>query len=179
MQIRRNSYPAEAELPPCPFRHEPAACLQRHGFYERYATPEGNEKRRIPRFLCVLSGRTLSVLPANFLPYRPIGVEAVQDDFDARCDPEQQELGGLPREKDPPDGAIVQGSLRRAWQRFSQTDRLQSLLAHFGQRLPLLRSACQLWRSLRQQVGSLEAMLLELATAGRSLLKDYRCLSPN
>lgn len=83
MQVRRSSFLPEASFPRCPFDHEKRPCLQRHGFYERFSQAEGAAKTRIPRFLCVLTGRTLSVLPDDFLPFRAIGVPAVQRHFEA------------------------------------------------------------------------------------------------
>jgi hypothetical protein len=58
------------------------------------------------RFLCRPCGHTVSVLPANRLPYRPLEVERLQGGFDA-----QAEVGtGL----DPPPEPIEAGCLQRA-----------------------------------------------------------------
>ena len=122
------------------------------------------------RYLCLPCGHTVSVLPANRLPYRPLEVERLQVGFDA-----QAEVGtGL----DPPPEPIEAGCLQRAWNRF--LTRVKVLQDTFGQILPAeLPTAAQLWQQLRCCVGSAEAMLRFLARAGkRSLLGEYACLRP-
>jgi hypothetical protein len=122
------------------------------------------------RFLCPPCGHTVSVLPCNRLPYRPLEVERLQSHFDA-----QAKVGtGL----DPPPEPIEAGCLRRAWDRF--LTRVNPLKDSFGQTLPAeLHTAQQLWKELRRGVGSAESMLGFLARyCKRSLLGDYACLRP-
>jgi hypothetical protein len=122
------------------------------------------------RFLCLPCGRTVSVLPANRLSYRPLEVERLEASFDA-----QAEVGtGL----DPPPEPIEAGCLQRAWNRF--LTRVNILKDAFGQRLAAeLHTAQQLWKELRRGVGSAEEMLRFLArSCKRSLLGDYACLRP-
>ena len=121
------------------------------------------------RFLCPPCGHTVSVLPSNRLPYRPLEVERLQSHFDA-----QAKVGtGL----DPPPKPIEAGCLR-AWDRF--LTRVNPLKDSFGQTLPAeLHTAQQLWKELRRGVGSAESMLGFLARyCKRSLLGDYACLRP-
>ena len=122
------------------------------------------------RYLCPPCGHTVSVLPANRLPYRPLEVDRVEGGFDA-----QAEVGtGL----DPPPGRIEAGCLQRAWNRI--LTRVHILQESFGQILPAeLHTAEQLWQALRRGMGSAEAMLRFLARhCQRSLLGDYACLRP-
>ena len=172
MQIRRASFPAEALQPPCPFAHEDQPCLQRHGHYERYAQPEGLGKTRIERFLCKFTGKTISVLPDTFLPYRSINVPDVQEHFE-RLTSSTQELTS------PAQSTAIREHSTRAWKRFSKTDRITSLTNFFGQRLPRTASPQALWKAMRHVAGNLSQILLELANQGKSLLADYRCLTPS
>jgi hypothetical protein len=128
--------------------------MHRHGSYGRYQQPKGGEKFPMQRYLCLPCGHTVSVLPANRLPYRPLEVERLQGGFDA-----QAEVGtGL----DPPPEPIEAGCLQRAWNRF--LTRVQVLQDTFGQILPAeLHTAQQLWKELRRGVGSAESMLRFLA----------------
>ena len=122
------------------------------------------------RYVCPPCGHTVSVLPVNSLPYRPVEVDRLQGAFDA-----QAEVGtGL----DPPPEPIEAGCLQRAWNRF--LTRVNSLKDAFGQILPAeLHTAPQLWKELRCSVGSAEEMLRFLALhCKRSLLGDYACLRP-
>ena len=144
--------------------------MHRHGCYQRYQQPKGGEQFAMERYLCPPCGHTVSVLPANRLPYRPLEVERLQGCFDA-----QAKVGtGL----DPPPEPIEAGCLQRAWQRF--LTRVHILKDALGQILPAeLHTAQQLWQALRRGVGSAEAMLRFLARAcKRSLLGDYACLRP-
>ena len=122
------------------------------------------------RFLCVVCGHTVSVLPGTRLPYRPLEVGRLQAFFDAQA----QVSCGL----DPPPGLVEAGCLQRAWNRF--LTRVQVLKDTFGQMLPaVLHTPGQLWQELRRGVGSAENMLRFLADAcKRSLLGDYACLRP-
>ena len=144
--------------------------MHRHGSYRRYRQPKGGETFAMDRYLCPPCGRTVSVLPANRLPYRPLEVKRLQGAFDA-----QAEVGtGL----DPPPEPIEAGCLQRAWNRF--LTRVKVLQDTFGQILPAeLHTAQQLWKELRRGVGSAARMLRFLARhCKRSLLGDYACLRP-
>jgi hypothetical protein len=144
--------------------------MHRHGCYKRYKRPKGAEKFPVQRYLCLLCGHTVSVLPAYRLPYRPLEVERLQGGFDAQAG------GGTGL--DPPPEAIEAGCLQRAWNRFLA--RVTILKDAFGQTLPSeLHTARQLWKELRRGVGSAEDMLRFLARhCKRSLLGDYACLRP-
>lgn len=171
MQIRRASFPSDSPRPPCPFDHEDQPCLQKHGHYERYSQPEGSSKTRIPRFLCKFAGKTVSVLADTFLPYRSIKVPVVQEHFD--------QLFNIAQAVPPAHSGPDQSALTRTWKRFCETDRATSLADFFGQRLPRTLSPRTLWKAIRHTAGDLSQILLELATAGKSLLGDYRCLKQN
>ena len=171
MQIRRTSFPVDAPQPPCPFDHEDLPCLHRHGYYERYAQPEGSRKTRIQRFLCKFTGKTVSVLPEALLPYRSINVPDVQEHFDRLVSTQDQ--APLTQSE------VFRDYLSRVWKRFSKTDRVSSLTDFFGQRLPRIASPQALWKAMRLAAGNLSRILLELAAQGKSLLGDYRCLTPN
>jgi len=179
MQIRRSSFPSTHILPPCPFEHEPGdrPCLHGHGCYKRYASPEGNAKVKISRYLCKFNGKTISVLPDEFLPYRCVHVSRVEEDFDRRSD-----CSGSPAKPEggePKGCERVKSCLRRAWHRFADQSRHQSLAGFFGQRIALTSTAEELWKALRHAAGRLSGILLELASQGKSLFGDYRCLSPS
>ena len=171
MQIRRASFPTNSSQPPCPFEHEDLPCLHKHGHYERYSQPDGSGESRIPRFLCKFTGRTVSILPDQFLPYRPVNLPVVQAHFD--------QLAEATQDPDPESCLIQRGCLIRAWKRFTSTERKLSLTDFFGQRLPRTSSPQALWKAMRQAAGNLSHILLELASQGKSLLGDYRCLKPN
>jgi hypothetical protein len=144
--------------------------MHRHGSYERYEQPTGDEKFRVQRFLCRPCGHTVSVLPPNRLTYRPLKADQLQSHFDGQA----EVSSGL----DPPPDAITAGCLQRAWNRF--LTRVEVLKTAFGQILPAVISTPQhLWQQLRQCVGTAERMLAFLAQHGkRSLLGDYACLKP-
>ena len=170
MQLRHSFCQSKKFRSSCVFGHpEKGRCLHRHGSYERYRHPHGNDKIKIRRFLCKFTGRTISILPDDVLPYRPLPVPVLEAGFDQ---------GSEERREPSHPSAVVEGCLRRAWQRFASTSRRHSLTAFFGQRLALTDNAPDLWQALRKAVGSLKAMLEELAYDGRSLLGDYRCLRP-
>lgn len=120
------------------------------------------------RYLCVGCGITVSVLPAECLPYRPVPVPRVEAYFNERA-----EAGSGP---DPPPEALEAGCLRRAWSRFET--RVIRLKDAFG---PLISSVIDrapcLWKQMRLAKTSLEEMLKFLAQTHKiSLLGDYRCL---
>jgi hypothetical protein len=171
MQIRRASFPADSPRPPCPFDHEDQPCFQTLGHYERYSQPDGSGKTRIPRLLCKFTGKTVSILPDEFLPYRSVNVPVVQAHFDQLTDT-TPDIAPAPSE-------VQLGCLTRAWKRFTDTDRVASLTDFFGQRLPRANSSHALWKAMRNAAGQLGQILLDLAEQGKSLLGDYRCLKLN
>ena len=142
--------------------------MHRHGSYRRYKKPKGAQKFPVQRYVCPPCGRTVSVLPANRLTYRPLEVTRLQTYFDAQA----KVNTGL----DPPPEPIEAGCLQRAWKRF--LTRVPPLKEAFGQMLPAqLRTAQQLWKQLRRGVGTAEDILRFLAQhCKRSLLGDYACL---
>jgi hypothetical protein len=176
MQIRRAFFPANSTQPLCPFDHVKAPCLQKHGHYKRYSQPDGDEKTLIPRFLCKFTGKTISILPDQFLPYRAVNLPVVEAHFDQLAD--STEAVDSTQDIAPAPCQIEQGCLIRAWKRFSSAERVASLTGFFGQRLPRLDSPEALWKAIRQTAGDLSQILLELATQGKSLLGDSRCLKP-
>jgi primosomal replication protein N len=111
---------------------------------------------------------TISVMPADHLPYRPLEGARVEAFFDARA-----ELGSGP---DPPPAELEAGCLRRAWTRF-QT-RVSTLKEAFGLLIPsVISGPAHLWKQMRLAKGSLAAILGFLAQNCKiSLLGDYRCL---
>jgi hypothetical protein len=139
--------------------------MHRHGGYGRYAQPTGQEQVWEQRFLCPQCGGTVSVLPANRLTYRPLEVDRLQGAFDAQA----KVSSGL----DPPPEPVEAGGLQRAWRRF--LTRVESLPHAFGQMLPAgPHTGPQLWKKLRQCLGSAEQMLRFLAQSCEgSLLGDY------
>jgi hypothetical protein len=104
------------------------------------------------------------------LTYRPLEVHRLQGFFDAQA----KASSGL----DPPPEPIEAGCLQRAWQRWGT--RVAILKNALGQMLPdCARTAPELWRALRQALGSAEQILRFLAQSSkRSLLGDYLCLRP-
>lgn len=142
--------------------------LHRHGCYHRFSKPEGTERIAIQRYRCPVCELTISVLPAERLPYRPVEGPRVEAFFNA-----QAEVGSGP---DPPPGQLEAGCLRRAWFRF-QT-RVAKFKEAFGLLIPsVLSGAAQLWKELRLAKGSLESILgFLIQTRNISLLGDYRCL---
>lgn len=120
------------------------------------------------RFLCLECELTISVLPADRLPYRAVECSRLEGFFN-----QQAEAGSGP---DPPPGWLEAGCLRRAWARF-QT-RVTVLKEHFGLLTSAITtSAAGLWKQMRLAKRSLGAILGFLAqTAKTSLLGDYRCL---
>ena len=149
----------------------PQACpgrVHRHGSYRRFAQASGAATFGVQRFLCPQCGITLSVLPENRLPYRPLEATRLEASFN-----EVAEAGSGP---DPPPNQLEAGCLRRAWRRF-QT-RVPKLQEAFGL---LIDSASlragHLWKQMRQAKRDLRGILLYLARHHKSsLLGDYRCL---
>jgi len=157
------------------FSGDRPACLRgclgrvhRHGCYPRYAHPSGTDTFDVQRFWCPACGLTISVLPAERVPYRPLAGGRLESFFN-----QQAEVGSGP---DPPPELLEAGCLRRAWTRF------QTRAAVLKEALGLLianttNSAAALWKQMRLAKGALEKILLYLAQSHKcSLLGDYRCL---
>lgn len=120
------------------------------------------------RFWCPDCGLTVSVLPADRLPYRP--VEA------SRLEAFLNHQAGVGSGPDPPPDVLEAGCLRRAWTRFQA--RGEDLKNAFGLLIPsVIASARDLWKQMRVAKQSLAAILQFLGqTRNISLLGDYRCL---
>ena len=142
--------------------------MHRHGCYHRYARPVGKERLAIQRYWCPDCELTISVLPVDCLPYRPLEGPRVQAFFDAQA--------GIGSGPDPPPGVLEAGCLRRAWTRF-QT-RVSTLKEAFGQLISSMISGPEhLWEQVRLAKETLAAILGFLAQSRNlSLLGDYRCL---
>lgn len=164
IQLRADTF--NGERPSCP-----RGCrgrIHRHGCYPRYAGTSGTESYRVQRYWCPQCGLTISVLPADRLPYRSVTGTRLEAFFN-----EAAEAGSGP---DPPPDELEAGSLRRAWARL-QT-RVATLQDAFGLLVEHLTDcAAALWRAMRQAKGTLGGILQYLAQAHQcSLLGDYRCL---
>lgn len=161
MQVRQSS--VRGDRPECPI--ERTHRVHSNGSYVRFAEADGERKEKVPRWLCVVCGGTISVLPDALLPYRPVGTGLVQEWLDfvfmGRAPPKATE-----KEK---------GCLERAVRRFLQ--RTPSLTEVLGQMINVLSpTATQLWVRLRK-LGELAEILRFLAEDFKtSLLGDYRCL---
>ena len=120
------------------------------------------------RYWCPGCGLTISVLPVDRLPYRPLEGLRLEAYFNAQA--------GIGSGPDPPPGVLEAGCLRRAWTRF-QT-RVSTLKEAFGQLIPsVISEAAHLWKQMRLAKETLAAILGFLArTRNISLLGDYRCL---
>ena len=164
IQVRADSFSGErpACARGCPNR------LHRHGWYRRYAQAEGQERLGVQRYLCPDCGLTISVLPVDRLPYRPVAGPRLEAYFNAQA--------GIGSGPGPPPGQLEAGCLRRAWTRF-QT-RVSTLKEAFGQLISSgISGAEQLWKELRLAKKTLADILRFLAqTRNLSLLGDYRCL---
>jgi len=163
IQIRADSY--SGERPSC--RRCPSH-LHRHGCYYRYARPTGGERWAVQRYWCPSCGLTLSVLPTDRLPYRPLEGPRVEAFFNAQA--------GIGSGPDPPPGVLEAGCLRRAWTRL--VTRVSTLKEAFGQLIPsVISEAANLWQQMRLAKETLAGILGFLAqTRNISLLGDYRCL---
>lgn len=142
--------------------------VHRHGSYHRYARPYGGTTFPIQRFWCPHCELTISVLPANRLPYRPVEGAQLESFFN-----KQAEFGSGP---DPPPGELEAGCLRRAWARF-QT-RVNALQEAFGLLiLSITDSAAALWKQMHLAKATLQGILQYLAQSHQiSLLGNYHCL---
>ena len=81
IQIRAGSF--SGERPPCP--RGCARRLHRHGAYYRYAQPSGGERLAVSRYCCPDCGLTVSVLPAERLPYRSLEGRRLEAFLDAQA----------------------------------------------------------------------------------------------
>jgi hypothetical protein len=122
----------------------------------------------VQRYWCPECELTISVLPVDRLPYRPVEGPRLEAFFDAQA--------GIGSGPGPPPGELEAGCLRRAWTRF-QT-RVSTLKEAFGLLIPsVLSGAAHLWKQMRLAKETLAAILGFLAqTRNISLLGDYRCL---
>jgi len=122
----------------------------------------------VQRFLCPLCGLTISVLPVDRLPYRPLEGGRLEAHFN-----QQAEVGSGP---DPPPAELEAGCLRRAWTRLGT--RVAILKNAFGLLIAqVTNSASALWKAMRLAKGTLPGILHYLAVGHKcSLLGDYPCL---
>ena len=120
------------------------------------------------RYWCPECELTISVLPVERLPYRPLEGPRLEAFFNAQA--------GIGSGPDPPPGQLEAGCLRRAWTRF-QT-RVSTLKEAFGLLIPsVIAGAAHLWKQMRLAKPTLTAILGFLAhTRNTSLLGDYCCL---
>jgi len=148
-------------------------CVHRHGKYHRHGDCVEKEKSiKVPRFRCTRCGHTISVLPDEMLPYRPVKAEVVEGHFDRQAGDQPEE----PEEK-AKIGEAQSGCLKRAWHRF--TRRLNALTSVLGQMMQIRTSDAKLiWIQLRR-LGNLKEILRVLWRKFKtSLLGDYQCLKP-
>jgi hypothetical protein len=122
----------------------------------------------VQRYWCPECELTISVLPVDRLPYRPVEGPRLEAFFNAQA--------GIGSGPGPPPGELEAGCLRRAWTRF-QT-RVSTLKEAFGLLIPsVLSGAAHLWKQMRLAKETLAAILGFLAqTRNISRLGDYRCL---
>jgi hypothetical protein len=165
IQIRADSF--SGDRPSCP--RGCSGRVHRHGCYRRYARPTGGERFALQRYWCPHCGLTISVLPVDRLPYRPLEGRRLEGFLDAQA--------GIGSGPDPPPGELEAGCLRRAWTRV-QT-RVCILKQAFGLLIPsVISGAAQLWEQMRLAKETLATILGFLAqTRNISLLGDYHCLS--
>jgi len=151
--------------------------VHRHGHYEHFADCDSAELEAVPRFLCILCWRTISVVPDRRLPYRSVDLAAICRGFDrAFC-------GG----PDPPPGSEKeQGCVRRALRSFeSHSPALRTALGQIVRDVGA--DAAALWRTLRRLnetrpiLHFLQEKLKPLKRDGKrrgfGLLGTYRCLA--
>ena len=165
MQIRLSLL--TGDWPTCPV--DAQHCIHHHGAYFRYANCDELKKSvKVLRYLCCRCGHTISVLPDQMLPYRPVSVALVEGNFDTRSGGQPEEAELTEKESD---------CLKRAWHRFTQ--RLNALTSVLGQMMQIrLSDAKLIWIQLRR-LGNLREILKLLGRKFKtSLLGDYRCLQP-
>jgi len=116
----------------------------------------------VTRWLCIVCGGTISVLPDEMLPYRPVVVELLEAWFDS-----------LHHGRDPPQVTEVErGCLERACSRFLQ--RIPSLTTILGQMVEAIRPTAQaLWTQLRKFRRLVDILRLLAEKFKTSLLGDY------
>ena len=156
----------DGDRPSCP--RGCSGRMHRHGRYIRYAHPTGAATFSVPRFHCPCCGLTVSVLPVDRLPYRPLAAPRLEAFFN-----EQVSIGSGP---DPPPELVEVGCLRRAWARLqSRTDVLTTLFSLNSE--SGIVSAEALWLRMCEVQETMQALLCSLARSWQqSLLGDYACL---
>jgi hypothetical protein len=156
----------DGDRPKCP-RGCPGR-VHRHGRYRRYSHPSGPERFVVWRFRCPRCRLTISVLPADRLPYRPLCTMRTEAFFNQRAS-----VGTGPR---PAPSATEAGCLWRAWHRFRS--RASMLAGAVGVASNSHADpAALLWSRLTAAWNRLADILSWLALwHGCSLLGDYRCL---
>ncbi len=164
MQVRRSSI--RGDRPECPVN--PSHRVHVLATYKRYSKADGIGKETVPRWRCTAGCGTISVLPDERLPYRPVGVDLLEEWFDAEF---------MEGRAPPQVTENEKGCLKRALTRFLQ--RIPSLTEVLGQMIPVLSpTVTQLWVQLRK-LGELRDILRFLAEKFKtSLLGDYECLQP-
>jgi hypothetical protein len=147
--------------------------LHGHGSYPRYSDPDGEDCLKVPRYLCVRCGFTISVLADNRLPYRPVVAEELEAAFDGKS-----QTGSTTGPPGPAPSEKKSGCFDRAWTAWNRNSRqIAELFGHLLTRLAS-EDAAQCWRSLRE-TSNLKEILASLWTRFKiSLLRDYRCLKP-
>jgi len=161
MQVRQSSL--VGDRPFCPQAREHR--VHSHGCYCRYAEADGQSLVRISRWVCVVCGGTISVLPDEMLPYRAVDAGTVMKWFDAIL------AGRSP----PPVTEKERGCLERSLQAFTQ--HIPALTQALGQIIRIITpSAVQLWTQLRRgrNLGDILRFLAD--DFKTSLMRDYRCL---
>lgn len=163
MQVRQSSLTGDRPL--CP--HDRDHRVHAHSSYSRRTKPDGDETVSIKRWICVVCGGTISVLPDEMLPYRAVDTSTMMKWFDAIL------AGRSP----PPSSEKERGCLERALQAFNQ--HIPELKRALGQIVHAITpSAAQLWTQLRRG-RNLVAILRFLAVDFKtSLLRHYDCLHP-
>ncbi len=163
MQKRKSE--CRAERPLCWV--DPTHTVHRHGWYDRYANVNDDEREVIERFLCRPCGHTLSVLPTHRLPYVAMRTEQLEAHFDA----------GRKEAILPPATEKEKSCAKRAWARFAQ--RVDALTGRLGQMIRVVKpTAAALWCELRRQSTLGEILHLLSAQFHTSVLKDYLCVRP-
>lgn len=157
-----------AETLVCPFCAD-GHRLHRHGFYERWALlPDPEPSVRIPvrRLLCVVVGRTVSLLPDFCLPRRQHGPEILGVFLHARTVLGLALGAALRRARADATGhsvaqALISGFLRRA-------ERIRAYLAALRPRAPRLPSGVP--RSRRELASLVLGLIHRARDPGRAFL---------
>lgn len=163
MQMRKSSI--RGDRPECPI--DRGHKVHAHGNYTRYKNADGTEQERVPRWLCIVCCKTISVLPDEMLPYRSVGTYLAEKWLDAVF------LSRAP----PITTENEKGCLKRLATRFVQ--RIPVLREAFGQMISATRpSASKFWKEIRKSMKLEEILRLLAEKFKTSLLADYLCLSP-